>query len=48
MKIFDLHNDLLTVNVDYLGEMNSYPEDTSVELALYKGKLTFTELKNLV
>ena len=48
MKIFDLHNDLLTVNDDYLVEMNSYPEDTSVALAIYKGKLTFTELQNLV
>ncbi len=48
MRIFDLHNDLLTVNNDYMTEMNSYPTDTSVALAIYKGDLDYKSLKNLV
>ena len=47
MKVFDLHNDVLTEVENYSKEILSYPKNVKVITAIYKGNLSFNDAINL-
>ncbi len=48
MKVFDLHNDVLTEVKNYKSEINNYPKNYKIVTAIYRGKRSFNNVKNLL
>ena len=48
MKVFDLHNDVLTEVKDYKKEILNYPKNVKVITAVYKGNKDFNSVEKLV
>ena len=43
MRIFDLHNDLLTENLNYISELKSYNKTDVITLAVYRNNMSFSK-----
>ncbi len=48
MKVFDLHNDVLTEVKNYKSEIESYPKNFKIVTAVYRGGRSFQEVKKLL
>ena len=48
MKVFDLHNDVLTEVKNYKLEIENYPKNCKVVTAIYRGEKTFKEVENIL
>ena len=47
MKVFDLHNDVLTEVKNYSKEILNYPKNVKVATAIYKGNMSFNDVITL-